>query len=274
MSHACARATSSGLGLRRLGREPRRADGEGPRPPRDRERRIGRKVTYLRDELGLDAAFNYKAGPLRGAAPRGGARRHRRLLRQRRRGPPRGGDRSATARRPRRPVRSDLRVRRVASGAGPEQPLPRRRERPHAARVSWSSHVTGGRDDARDRRLAARGTHPLPTDGRRRLEHAPRPSPVSCAARRPARRGADRVAPSRRSAVTACSRRGEVAASIDRRAMASPPHGVARSPSLKRSGSSSIMFHVAPSRPNPTQKAAIVPSSTISSSLKWRRRSS
>jgi hypothetical protein len=60
----------------------------------------------------------------------------------------------------------------------------------------------------------------------------------------------------------------EVAEVDHRRAIASPPHRVARSSSLNRFGSSSIMFQVAPSRPNPTQKAAIVPSSTICSSLK------
>ena len=43
------------------------------------------KVAYLLDELGLDAAFDHRAGAGRGVAARRRARRHRRLLRQRRR---------------------------------------------------------------------------------------------------------------------------------------------------------------------------------------------
>ena len=238
------------------------------------------KVSYLLDELGLDAAFNYKAGPLpellRAAAPDGIDVYFDNV----------GGDHLEAA------IAALRRGGRVAlCGAISEYDASRAAPGPSNLFLAvandltlrgfrGSSHVEpDGRDDARDRRLAARGTHPLPADDRGRARAragGPRPSP----ARRYDRQdgGADRVAAVAEEHQPDCVllRAGEVAA-VDhphRRAMASPPHGVARSSSLKRSGSSSIMFHVAPSRPNPTQKAAIVPSSTISCSLKWRRRSS
>ena len=140
------------------------------------------KVSYLREELGLDAAFNHRAGPvaelLRAAAPDGIDVYFDNV----------GGDHleaaigSAATRRPRRHVRSDLRVRRVAPGAGPAQPLPRRCQRPHPARVPWQQpRRPDGRDDASDRSLDARRTHPLPADRRRRARArpgGPRPSPA------------------------------------------------------------------------------------------------
>ena len=49
------------------------------------------KVRHLVEDLGFDAAFNYKDGPVSAQLGRGGAGRDRRLLRQRRRRPPRGG---------------------------------------------------------------------------------------------------------------------------------------------------------------------------------------
>ena len=48
------------------------------------------KVRFLLDELGLDAAFNYRDGPVFDRLAGGRARRHRRVLRQRRRRSPRG----------------------------------------------------------------------------------------------------------------------------------------------------------------------------------------
>ena len=132
------------------------------------------KVAYLLDELGLDAAFNYKAGPLpellRAAAPDGIDVYFDNV----------GGDHLEAA------IGALRRGGRVAmcgaiseydasrAGARSEQPLPRRRERPHAARVPWQQpREPDGRDDARGRRLAARGTHPLPADVVDGLEHAP-----------------------------------------------------------------------------------------------------
>ena len=74
-------------------------------------------------ELGFDAAFNYKDGPVREQLRRRRPGRHRRLLRQRRRRPPGGGDRRAQAVRPGRPVRRDLAVQRDRAGARAAQPL-------------------------------------------------------------------------------------------------------------------------------------------------------
>ncbi len=56
------------------------------------------KVRHVVEDLGFDAAFNYKDGPVSRPAARGGARRHRRLLRQRRGRAPRGRHLVAAAR--------------------------------------------------------------------------------------------------------------------------------------------------------------------------------
>ena len=148
------------------------------------------KVSYLLDELGLDAAFNYKAGPvaelLRAAAPDGIDVYFDNV----------GGDHLEAA------IGALRRGGRVAlCGAiseydasrpapGPEQPLPRRRERPHPARLPWQQpRRPDGRDDARDRqpgcaRDASAAGRPSSTGS----STPRRPSPVSCAAIRPARR--------------------------------------------------------------------------------------
>ena len=127
------------------------------------------KVRFLLDELGLDAAFNYRDGPGRRPAARGRARRHRRLLRQRRRRPPRGRAGDAAPLGARRAMRRDLRVRVDRPGAGPEQPLPGDGEQPDAARVPRQRvSAPPARRDARARRLARRGAAALPRDDHRR----------------------------------------------------------------------------------------------------------
>ena len=64
-----------GLGRGRRGRRAGGADRQAQRPPRDRQRRLGREGRAAARRLGLDAAFNYRAGPvaesLRAAAPDG-----------------------------------------------------------------------------------------------------------------------------------------------------------------------------------------------------------
>ena len=74
------------------------------------------KVAWLK-ELGFDVALNYKDEPIRRQLR--GARTGRRVLRQRRRRPPRGGDRRDGRLRPDRRVRRDLRLQRRDPSPGP-----------------------------------------------------------------------------------------------------------------------------------------------------------
>ena len=139
------------------------------------------KVSYLLDELGLDAAFNHKAGPLpellRAAAPDGIDVYFDNV----------GGDHLEAA------IGALRRRGRVAlCGAISEYDASRPAPGPSNLFLAvandltlrgfrGSSHVTGRRDDARDRRLDARGTHPMPADDRRRARAragGPRPSPA------------------------------------------------------------------------------------------------
>ena len=142
------------------------------------------KVAHLRDELGFDAAFDYHDGPvarqLREAAPG----RHRRLLRQRRRRPPRGRARRAAPPRPRRAVRGDLELQR------------RRRSRARATsrwRSASGSTCAGSSSrpcgplpgvPAGGRRVGPRGPRQVPRDDRRRRRRGARrrPSSTCCAA--------------------------------------------------------------------------------------------
>ena len=78
------------------------------------------KVRWLR-EIGFDAAFNYKAGLRPGATARGRARRHRRLLRQRRRRPPGRLPGGAQTPRPGGHVRRDRPLQRQRTDARPHQ---------------------------------------------------------------------------------------------------------------------------------------------------------
>ena len=81
-------------------------------------------------ELGFDGGFNYREQSPRRGARRARARRDRHLLRQRRRRPPRGGDRSVANARPRRRLRLDLPLQRRRALARPAEHVPRRDEAP------------------------------------------------------------------------------------------------------------------------------------------------
>ena len=111
------------------------------------------KVAYLLDELGLDAAFNYKSGPLpellREAAPDGIDVYFDNV----------GGDHLEAALGalrdvgPRRDLRCDLRVRRGRAAARAEQPVPGGRERPDHPRLPrQQQRRPPAGDDARGRR--------------------------------------------------------------------------------------------------------------------------
>ena len=79
------------------------------------------KCAYVTDELGFDACIDYKAHRRSEVAVRGAeggrARRHRRLLRERRRRDPRRGAAAHERLRPHRAVRNDRRLRRPADPA-------------------------------------------------------------------------------------------------------------------------------------------------------------
>ena len=91
------------------------------------------KVKYLVEELGFDAAFNYKDGPVARAARRRWPRRHRRLLRQRRRRAPRGRHRSHERARPGHHLRRDRAVQRHRAARRPAQPGAGHRQAPDPA---------------------------------------------------------------------------------------------------------------------------------------------
>ena len=102
------------------------------------------KVRWLR-EIGFDAAFNYRAGAVAGPAARGRARRHRRLLRQRRRRPPGRRPGHAEQPRPRRHVRRDRPLQRHRTAARPQQPRPGRQQAAHPARLHHHRPPATGR---------------------------------------------------------------------------------------------------------------------------------
>ncbi len=68
------------------------------------------KCRLLTEELGFDAAIDYKAGDIHVRAARAHSATRRRLLRQRRRGDPQPGPDPARPRRPSRDLRGDLAV--------------------------------------------------------------------------------------------------------------------------------------------------------------------
>ncbi len=130
---------SGAAGRRRQRRRPDR-QARSARAASSAARARRRRSTTSLDDLGFDAAFNYKDGAGLRPAARSRARRHRRLLRQRRRRPPRGGHRLAATRRPHRDLRRHL--------ASTTTPRPRparatsRGSSRHAARSRASSSAT------------------------------------------------------------------------------------------------------------------------------------
>ena len=108
------------------------------------------KVRWLLDEAGIDAAINYKTGPMRPQLKDADAERHRRLLRQRRRRAP--GRRAGRHERagPRAGLRHDLRLQRgrhAHRGAQPHQ---------HHLRPHHPARLHGGRLHAPARRSSTR----------------------------------------------------------------------------------------------------------------------
>ena len=122
-------------------------------------------------------------------AARGRPRRHRRLLRQRRRRPPRGGDRLAPPRRPHRDLRRDLGLQQHRAGARPAQPrAPHPDPRPHHGLPRRGPLGPRGRVRPARGRLDRRRHADLARDVRRRASTTPStPSSGSCAARTSAR---------------------------------------------------------------------------------------
>ena len=123
-----------GLGRRRRGRLARGADRQVARAPRDRQRGLACEGRIPARRARPRRGVRLSRRARRGAAPRGGARRHRRVLRQRRRRAPRGGAEHAAPWRPGGAVRRGIDLRRRPGR--PTQSLPGDRQRPHAARLS------------------------------------------------------------------------------------------------------------------------------------------
>ena len=118
------------LGRRGRGRLGRRTDRQAQGLQGDRLRREPREGGLARgDRLRRGVRLS------RGRGPRGLARRHRRVLRQRRRQDARGSARGSAAARSGRRVRRGLAVQRHGASAGAEEPVPRRDEAPAHARL-------------------------------------------------------------------------------------------------------------------------------------------
>ena len=105
------------------GRKPRRAVREAPRPSGDRQRRLRREGRLPARRARARRRLQPPGRPRGRPAARGRARGHRRLLRLRRRRPPRSGARGAAPVGTGRALRSRLRVR-----------APRTRARPTSSR--------------------------------------------------------------------------------------------------------------------------------------------
>ena len=106
-----SRRDRRGLGRGRRGRQRRRPDRQDQGLPRRSASPAARRsAAYLVDELGFDAAIDYKREDVEGGAARALPERHRRLLRQRRRRDPRRRAGAARARRADRDLRRDLAV--------------------------------------------------------------------------------------------------------------------------------------------------------------------
>ena len=93
------------------------------------------KTRWLLDDAGFNAAVDYKAQPIAEGLKQAAPERHRRLLRQRRRRPPRGRHRRDAPRRPGGAVRDDLVLQRHRAGPRPAQPDDDHRQAPHPARL-------------------------------------------------------------------------------------------------------------------------------------------
>ena len=92
---AARRRRRLGVGRGRRGREPRGAVREAPRPPGDRQRRVGREGLLPARRARTRRRVQPPSRPRGRPAARGRARGDRRLLRLRRRRPPRSGPRGA-----------------------------------------------------------------------------------------------------------------------------------------------------------------------------------